>query len=187
MRSLACICVILGQIAAASAGEFTKIGESGGTYRFTECAAPAMPDLSVDPSLKGRKAQRAFNRSIRAYNVHVDASNKYLQCLSEEAGRDLNTYYAAVNASFEDRQGKVIGAIEAMRIELGLDEDPDADLDAALETELLGAGAPVIERPADNADRPAIDALKGLQGDRSTTGNILELPEDPLKMKPIGD
>ena len=134
MRICLSVCVILGQVAGAQAGEFTPIGESGGFYSFTECVAPVEPDVAIDPSLKGRRQTRAFNRKLKAYNAYVGEANAYLQCLSDEAGRDLQTYYNAVTATFETRQSKTIAGIEAMRRALALDEaTAPLDLEGALD------------------------------------------------------
>lgn len=165
------------------AGEFSD-AENGKVYEFTRCVEPSLPDLSVDPTLKGRRAQRAINQSISRYNDHVEQANVFLQCISGEAGDDLDQYYQAVTASFNASQNKAIGNIEAMRIELGLDEDLD-QIDAIAEDvndQLLGQG---IEVPQpQTSESPAIEAVADniTRGTESLEGQIL--PD--LVMEPIG-
>jgi len=123
MRRIFIITVIASFCSTANSGEFIALGENGGTYSFTDCIEPLKPNLDVDPTLKGRKAIRAINRSFQRYNQHVDEVNGYLECISVEAGKDLQIYNQAVNATFQERQTELIDDVEAMRVQLELDDD----------------------------------------------------------------
>jgi hypothetical protein len=96
----------------ASAGTFTPIGEGAGTYSLTSCTRPAAPDLAIDPALKGREAVKAHNDKVKLYNAHVADVNAYLACISDEANRDLQLYYGAVQGTLETEQNAVLQSLE---------------------------------------------------------------------------
>jgi hypothetical protein len=98
---------------AAEAGSLAAAADGAATYSFNRCTRPPEPDLSVDPALKGRDAVKARNEKVKLYNFHVGEMNAYMLCLSNEAERDLQDYYAAVSASLEAEQKSVTDALAA--------------------------------------------------------------------------
>ncbi len=97
----------------AAAGTFTPIGEGGGTYSFTGCERPAPFKVASFADKKGSDRVRARNTETRRYNAHVAVVNAYLVCIAEEAGRDLQIYFNAVNATMEAEQNRLLEELEA--------------------------------------------------------------------------
>jgi hypothetical protein len=158
MRKPRVSCVILGlfslALTGANAGELNVYPEGAATYTFTECAEPTAPDVTEKDFAKASKSRRTRNNLARAHNDYVGKLNAWFTCLSEEAGRDVQIYYNAVNASLAARQQMAINRAEEMRRALNLKTDP-------LESELLG-GEPVSAAPETPS---ATDELLGGPGE----------------------
>ena len=74
-------------------------------YRLSDaCKEPAAPAVSARRASRIGASSRARDRAIRQYNEHVEAVNAYLVCLQAEADRDVQAFYAAVNAAFDEKQ-----------------------------------------------------------------------------------
>ena len=103
-------------------------------------------------------------------------ANTYLECISGEAGDDLDVYYQAVTSEFNEKQSGVLGTIETMRIDLELDEDPNPDPQSIrddIEDQLV---APEV--PSEVADE-AGSLLETVRGPQSQSSD--------LSMEPVGN
>lgn len=109
---------------AAYGGALEAPAGAAPQYHFVGCAAPAAPDMRIDEKLKGRDYVAAHNARIKAYNVYVDGVNAYVRCLGEEARRDLDAYYAVVNARLEAEQAEIFARADEVRA--GLKAPPRA-------------------------------------------------------------
>ena len=107
--------VALACASAGIAGTFTPVGESGGSYSFSQCERPAKPDLAIDPALKGNARTLARNEAVKKFNAYVVEANAYLECTAAEAERDMLTYQNAVTATLEAEQDAVISGVEELR------------------------------------------------------------------------
>ena len=101
--------------ASAIAGAFHAEPGAAPQYQFVGCAEPAEPDMAVDAKLKGREYVAAHNDRVRAYNLYVEGVNTYVKCLGDEARRDLEAYYATVNARLEAEQLAIFSRADALR------------------------------------------------------------------------
>jgi hypothetical protein len=113
LTQIALIATLVPTLAAAGALH-APTGEAP-DYQFVGCAAPAEPDLSIDEKLRGAAYVAAHNARTRAFNAYIEGANLYLECLGAQAQRDLDAYYAAVNARLEAEQAAVLARSEALR------------------------------------------------------------------------
>lgn len=102
----------------AAAGSFHANPGAAPQYQFVGCAEPAEPDMTVDAKLKGRDYVSAHNARVKAYNLYVEGVNTYVKCLGDEARRDLEAYYAIVNARLEAEQTAIFARADEVRTRL---------------------------------------------------------------------
>ena len=107
--------VCVGESQASHAGEFTRIAQTAGQYKFTECQEPETPDITLNSKLRGNAAVRDYNAQVSTYNQYIAKVQTYMACMSEEADRDLEVYYQAVNASLVARQDAMESKSAALR------------------------------------------------------------------------
>ncbi len=100
---------------AAIAGEYTPIGKTGGQYSFTDCPKPVSPTLKLDTARLGRGAVRDYNAQVAKFNSYIADVQAYMDCLSAEADRDLETYYKAVSVSLEAQQVRMQDESDKLR------------------------------------------------------------------------
>ncbi|MEL6212282.1 MAG: hypothetical protein AAFY22_04820 [Pseudomonadota bacterium] len=105
--------------AGVRAGEVASAPDGGVTYEFRACEKPDAPVLATDSRSSGRVTRAARNRAIDQYNDYVAKANAYMRCLSDEASRDLEAYYAAVAGAQKSAQDAIMGEVEEARAALG--------------------------------------------------------------------
>lgn len=177
--------------AAAAAGEFTPVGE-GGQYAFTDCPEPVAPSFDDAALRKIKRAPRARARAFKAYNAYVDELNAHFECLRVEADKDIQGYFAAVEAAFEDRQNKGLATADGLRDLLNAKQADPADIE--VEETLLGAAPapaaskPALDDPIGASVRPAVangddaaasPAKPGGDEGRAAESDVLEADEPP--------
>jgi len=118
LKTASALVLALGVLTMASqavAGDYEKIGTTGGRYQFTDCARPEAPTLTLNRKKTGNAAILDYNVQVDRMNKHLERVQVYMTCLSAEADRDLQTYYNAVSASLLARQTAMDDEISALR------------------------------------------------------------------------
>ena len=116
--------VFLVLAAPAAAGQLlTNVNEADGgktaiAYEFTKCRKPQAPKVAVQKEGKIKARHLAHSRAVRQYNDHVTAVNEYMQCLSDEAGRDLEAYYKTVSDALAAEQNSQMRLLDDLREDL---------------------------------------------------------------------
>lgn len=55
-------------------------------WKSTQCTAPAIPAVLTNPETPANE----LNLWVTQYNIYAEAAQNYMQCLSDESGRDAN-------------------------------------------------------------------------------------------------
>lgn len=176
-----------------AAGEFTALDGGEGRYEFTRCVQPAIAVLSDADRQALARSSRLQRRRMREYNALVDNLNDYFECLRVEADTDIQTYFRAVESSFEAQQGQAMAAAEALR--RGLDLAVERRVDPGLDDELLGGSGDrpaSVTPPSDDQSVPNIvpprldsertdDALPVVAPPDIELDDVLEIGETPIR------
>lgn len=169
---------------AVLAGEYTPIGKTGGQYTFTECEKPPSPILALNPKKVGNAAVRDYNAQIAKYNGYIANVQVYMDCLTHEADRDLETYYKAVNASLEEQQVQMQDESDGLKKVLAGGPNKNRKKLVPVDVpELEGAdpvSAPTIKPTADNAGDIVTFETENLDADVEADGNSIQEAETKI-------
>ncbi len=89
--------------------------QPGLSYRFDTCSEPDKPLIRVDPAKTGNASVKDYNRQVTRLNAYLAEVQTYMDCLTEEANRDLTAYYEAVNAALDERERVMTDVVDGYR------------------------------------------------------------------------
>jgi len=136
------------------------------SYRFDSCTEPDKPLIRLDPAKTGNASVKDYNRQVTRLNAYLAEVQAYMDCLTEEANRDITAYFEAVNAALDEREQVMTDIVDGYRRTL----------------------APGPNRKKQQRKDPEIPVLEGAEpvpGNREgqatggEDGNGTDLPDDP--------
>ena len=140
----------------ALAGEYTRTADGKGVYQLETCSEPEAPEISLNPKKRGRASIRDYNRQVAKMNAYLAEVQSFMTCMTDEANRDLDAFYGAVNERLEAHQLSLEQKTASMRATLAPGPNPEKkrrqnnnDAVPALE------GAPEPGAAPDQEARPA--------------------------------